>query len=185
MTTNRVYPGMVNEEIEFFVNNDTVKALQNGRVLSFTELSFTVIQMLREKIEIDDLVNNALMEMHPYSELKRVEQFAKCRFGGLDFEADIKNGCLQDGEYWNCPLRGKCKHEGVLCKLPIFEGNRLSKTDVDLIRMSTTDKTNEVIAEELNMPLGTFHKYKRILYEKLGVQTKQEVALLAMILNII
>jgi hypothetical protein len=41
-------------------------------------------------------------------------------FYGLDFQGDIKNGELQDGEYWQCPNHGIAPHEGILCKLPTY-----------------------------------------------------------------
>ena len=106
-------------------------------------------------------------------------------FRGLDFQGDIKNGELQDGEYWPCPNHGKCQFEGVLCKLPLVNGQRLTKQEVDLIKLSSTDKTNDVIADDLGIPLGTFHQLKHKLYEKFVVQTKQELTKLSALINII
>lgn len=183
--TIRIYPGMTDNSIELFVINNELKAIQNGKTIGFTEFSFALIQILEEAMLVDSRVEEALLKMHPGSRLRRVEQFAKCRFGGLDYEPDIQDGKIQDGEYWACPLKGKCAHEGVVCKTPFHKGQRLSNVDIQLIQQTTTDKTNEVIAEELNIPLGTLHKYKKKLYKKLGVQTKQEIAVIALLLNLI
>ncbi|HBK83836.1 MAG TPA: hypothetical protein DDZ41_09635, partial [Flavobacterium sp.] len=161
------------------------KAIQNGKIKTFSELSFATIQMLKEEINNDKNVKLALHDFHPISEIKRIEQFAICRFGGLDFTGDIKNGHLQDGEYWPCANHGKCPHEGVLCKLPLVNGQRLTKQEIDLIKLSSTDKTNDVIAEDLSIPLGTFHQIKHKLYDKFMVQTKQELTLMSSTLNII
>ncbi len=185
MNTQKLLPGMGCDGIEFFVLGNEVKALQNGRLIQFTELSFPVIQILREKIKADKQAHLALHDMQPDSEMKRVEQFAKCRFGGLDFQADIKNGTLQDGEYWPCPLRGHCPHEGVLCKMPKINQVRLTESDVQLVQLLSGNKTNDVIALELDIPLGTFHLQKKKLYEKFGVQTKQELVPIGIRHNII
>src|SRR5690606_32617200 len=96
-----------------------------------------------------------------------------------------ETGKLQDGEYWECPLRGKCTSEGVLCKMPKVGAERLTPTEIKLIQLSTTDKTNDVIAEEMQLPLGSFHKSKKLLYNKLNINTKQCLTRMAMALNFI
>jgi hypothetical protein len=182
---NNLLPGLTDESVEFFTHERTLRVIKGGKVVSFTDLPFSTISILKEEIKKNNCIQTALHDMHPTSEIKRVEQFAICRFGGLDMQGDIVNGQLQDGEYWECPMRGKCEHEGVLCKLPVVNGFRLSKQDVQLIKFIITDKTNDVIAELLSIPLGTFHLAKKYLYKKLGVQTKQEVALIAASFNIL
>lgn len=183
--TNAPYPGMANNSIEFFVHDNTLKVIHNQKITDFTELPFAVIQLLKEEIEKDLQVKLSLHDIHPTSEYDRLEQFAKCRFGGLDFKADIKNHELQEGEYWSCPNHGKCTAEGILCKLPKYNGFRLSKTDVNLMRLLASELTNETISEKLNFKYGTFHLLKKQLYKKLKIQTKQGLAIVAMSLNII
>jgi len=181
----KIYPGMIDQGVEFFLNGSDFKIIQNGSIKPFNEIPLSISQMLKEEISRLPAVEQALLEMQPDSKIKRIEQFAKCRFGGLDLEADIIDGILQDGEYWPCPLHGSCKHEGTLCKLPIYNGTRLTKSDVQLMQESCTDKTNDVIADDLHMAYGTFHQSKKYLHRKLGVQTKQAIAIIAMNLNIL
>lgn len=185
MNTSKLLPGMACSSVEFFVYKDELRATQHGKVVQFTELPFAIIETLKETIKKNKEVELALHDMHPTSAMKRIEQFATCRFGGLDFQGNIKNGELQDGEYWNCPLHGTCPHEGILCKLPTYNGKRLNKQDVQLLKLTSSNKTNDHIAEEMGLPLGTFHQVKKFLYEKIGVQTKQEAAVIAHALNII
>lgn len=170
---------------EFLVMNDEVKFLKNGNLLPFTELSLETISILSDAINTDNKVMVALLEMHPQSETKRIEQFAKCRFGGLDFQGDIIDGQLQEGEYWECPNRGNCQAEGTLCKLPKYNGKRLKLIQIELIKLLCTDATNEAIAYLLELPMGTFHKLKKELYKMLNVQTKQEIVIIAFTLNLI
>ena len=184
-TNAKVYPGMICDSVEFFLHENQLKAIQNGKIKTFAELSFATIEVLKEEINKDKEVKLALHEFHPTSDIKRIEQFAMCRFGGLDFQGDIKNGELQNGEYWPCPNHGKCPFEGLLCKLPVVNGQRLTKQEVDLIKLSSTDKTNDAIADDLGIPLGTLHQLKHKLYEKFVVQTKQELTKLSALINII
>ncbi|PHR71009.1 MAG: hypothetical protein COA67_07365 [Lutibacter sp.] len=183
---NNPYPGLINSGIEFFnCPEGEVNIILNKRIILFTELPFAIIQILKEDISKNKDVELALHDMHPHSEYNRLEQFAKCRFGGLDFQADIENNTLQEGEYWDCPLHGKCAAEGIICKLPKVNGERLVKQEVDLMRLLSSEMTNEIIAEQLNLAFGTFHLVKKKLYKKLKVLTKQGVARIATALNII
>lgn len=181
----QIYPGMNCQGLEFFLLGSDFKIIQHGQVKAFDEIPYQTSQILKEAIEASPDISDALLEMHPDSESKRIEQFAKCRFGGLDYQADIIDGELQDGEYWPCPLHGSCKHEGVLCKLPIYNNQRLTKEEIKLMQLSASDKTNEAIADDLNMAMGTFHQFKKILHRKTGVQTKQGLTRIAIFLNLI
>ena len=185
ITTNRQFPGMGDSGIEFFISDKDTKLIQHGQVLSFSEIPFATLKILDQAIRADKQINLELHDMHPHSNLKRVEQFARCRFGGLDFVGDIVDGTLQEGEYHDCPKRGNCPSEGILCKLPSHNGQKLSSQDIQLMQLLSTAKTNDIIAEEMNLPMGSFHKAHHILYEKLGVQTKQEVTKIAYLLNLI
>lgn len=183
-TTSKILPGMVNNSVEFFIAEGQLRFIHAGNVNAITDLPFSVIQILNETIDKDKQVKSELKKWHPNSKYKRLEQFISCRFGGLDHTPDISNGKVQDGEYWDCPLRGNCKSEGILCKLPTHDGKRLTNKEVKIMQLSATDKTNEVIAEELGIAFGTFHKIKKQLHAKFG-QTKQQIALWASHYNLI
>lgn len=183
--SKNLLPGMVDKNVEMFVQNNELQVIQGGKIIPFAELAFATISILEEEIARDKQVLLALHDMHPHSKIKRTEQFAKCRLGGLDFNPDIVNNVLQDGEYWACPNRGNCQHEGTLCKLPVINGKRLNNTEVKIMQLSATEITNDVMAEVLKLPLGTLHKIKKGLYDFLGVQTKQESTLLSKHFNLL
>lgn len=185
MNQTKILPGMVNNSVEIFVVENVVKAIRRGKVIDFTDLPLGIIQRLKEEINKDKQLKLALHDMHPDSSWKRLEQFAKCRFGGLDFQGDITEDAIQDGEYWDCPNRGNCAYEGIVCKLPMINNHRLTSQEIQLMQLSSSEKTNDVIAEEMNMPAGSFHKAKAILHSILGVQTKQGVTKACTLLNII
>jgi len=187
MTTNsnRQFPGMEDSAIEFFISGNETKIIKNSQILPFCKIDAATLKILNTAIINDEAILNELKDMHPKSELKRVEQFARCRFGGLDFVGDIQDGKLQEGEYWPCPNHGNCKAEGILCKLPSYNGQKLSFQEIQLMQLLTTPKINDVIASDLNLPLGSFHKSKRSLYNKLAIQTKQEITRICFSLNLI
>lgn len=182
---NNLLPGLTSDAVEFFIDNDSIKAITNGSVLCLTKLPFAYMKLLQDEIDKDMEVKTHLFDMYPNSKYKRMEQFVKCRFGGLDYTADMSKDGIQDGEWWPCPLRNKCASEGVLCKAVKYNGERLDHQDVTLVQKLATNNTNEVIAEEMNLPMGSFHLAKKKLYQKLGVQTKQESTIIGQRLNLI
>ena len=182
---NKIYPGMTCASYEFFIVENEVKFMTSGMVKNFSQITYPVVEVLKAEINKDQAVLEALIQLHPHSELKQLEQFVSCRFGGLDFNADITDHTVQDGEYCECPLRGTCPHEGVLCKMPVVNGYRLEPIDVKLLRLTSTDKTNEVIGDVLDLPMGSLHKLKAKVYNNLSIQTKQEGALLSYEYNLL
>jgi len=182
---NFLYPGMVGKNLEFFDYNSEMKFIFNGEVKNTSQLPFTFIQLTEEEIKKHPEVEEALKEWHPNSKIERLHQFLKCRYGGLDFAPDIENNEFKDGDYFHCEKRAICKYNGIICKAPKYQGKALSVMDIKLIKLTSTALTNEAIAIDLEIPLGSFHKAKQALYKKLAVQTKQEVALIAKSLNLI
>lgn len=185
METPKIYAGLLGPGIEIFQSDDGLKIIQDGRIKPFSAAPYSVIARLLEQIAKEPETFEILKKWHPDSEMKQVEQFASCRFGGLDFTPDIKNNKLQDGEYHPCPKRGTCEAEGILCKMPKINHTRLSLQMVKLMRLISGTDTNEVISEKMEIPLGSYHLLKKKLYELLNVQTKQEVALISRDLTIV
>ena len=182
----KLYPGMTSDRsLEIFAHEGDLKVMKDGHVKSFTDLAFSDIVVIKEAIDADAEVKLALHDMHPDSEAKRIKQFAFCRLSGLDFQPDIVDGKLQDGEYVDCPKRGACPHEGLLCKMPIINNERLTKQDVHLLQLSSSEMTNDVIAQTMDLAFGTLHLAKKNLYKKIGAQTKQRCAVVANFLGLI
>lgn len=182
---NKLLPGILSDGVEFFLHEETIKVISSGRVMNFKDLPFSTIQLLREEIDRQPKVMAELIAMYPDSENKRLEQFVKCRFGGLDYEPDLSRNGVQKGEWWDCPLRGNCTSEGILCKKVAYNGYLLTSQDIRLLQLLSTNYTNEHIAETMNLPLGSLHVLKKKLYHMLGVQTKQESTIIAQRLNLI
>lgn len=184
-TQAKYYPGMLDANIEIFKSPLGLKVIHNSSIINFDQISMPLYQRFKDELQKSPEALEILMEWFPDSELKRLEKFAECRFGGLDHEPDITHQATQFGEYWDCPLRGSCKGEGKVC-LPIkYNDELLNAVDIKILRLVATDLTNEVIADKLKLALGSLHKIKKELYQKLNILTKQEAALIAKQLNLI
>lgn len=185
MNNLRLYPGLIDANIEFFNHKDSLKVMSNGSVFNFNEIPMPLYQRLKDVMHSHTDALQILQKWYPESELKQIETFTKCRFGGLDYTPDITEATIQDGEYWDCPLRGACEGEGKVCKALTYNNHALEPIEIKILKLLTTDLTNEVIALEAEVPLGSLHKIKAKLYNKLNVQTKPEATLVAVDLNII
>ena len=180
-----LYAGLNCKGIEFFTVESEMKFIADGQLQCTSKLPYGIVQLANEEIAKDKTVENALLELHPNSSFKRMNQFLHCRYGGLDYSADFKNNEFKDGDYFDCQKRNTCKFNGILCQAPKYKEHTLTAIEISLMKLLSTNLTNEVIAEKLKLAYGSFHKYKQILYAKLGVQTKPEIALIAKSLNLI
>ena len=184
-STNRIYPGLLCNSIEFFVTGKRLKIISGGQVKDINDATYCQQQVLKEAIEKQPAVKEMLHSWYPHSKMKRIIQYGSCRFGGLDYQPDYQNSHLQDGEYSFCAARGMCPGEGILCKAPKFRGTELTFQEINLLQLLAGRDTNDVIAEKMEMPFGSLHPFKRKLYQKLNIQTKQEAAMVVRDLNLL
>ena len=107
-----------------------------------------------------------------YYRFKIVNRFCKCNFGNIDNVPDVKDGIFAF-ERVPCPLRGECRLEGVVCN-PEFE-NRVSKSELRVMKLVAQSKTAEVIADELYLSVYTVRNHLRNIYARLGLHNRQEL----------
>ena len=182
----RMYPGLLCNSIEFF-NGHTgkLKVMSAGKVKEFKDAPYCHHLILEEAVNQEPETKELLEGWYPKSKLKQLIQFGSCRLGGLDFQPDVSDLKLQQGEYSECEAREFCPGAGILCHAPRYKNVEISFLEVKVLKALVTTDTNENIAYKLNMPLGSFHLLKKKLYQKLGIQTKPEAALISRDLNLI
>lgn len=168
-----LYPGMIDSEKEYFLNEDKVYLIHNGVTSNFDDV--------KEHIELETILqseietNQILTEMVGKNQRTKIKKLAACRFGGLNFTADFNKETHSD--FHNCPMRGKCIGENIVCKSPAINGETITIEDVRILREIAGDDKNTTIANKLGMPLGTFFVKKDKLYKLLHIPTKQRAAL--------
>lgn len=107
----------------------------------------------------------------PYYNYLRARRFCKCNFGALDHTvADESEGF--HFERISCPLRGECKHEGIIC-LPKME-TRLSEAENRVMRLVCEGKSNMEIADELYLSPNTVKRHISTSYIKVGVRNRAD-----------
>lgn len=170
----RIYPGMLDDSIEYFKTKSDVMVINNGSIKKFDDVAEH--PYLAKIIADDKDLQNILQEWHGNDENEKQKTLAKCRFGALNFFADINEDEVMH-DYISCPLRGNCAGEHIVCKPLVINGEVVSNEEVAILREVSGDDTNANIAKKLGIPLGTLNVKKTNLYQKLGLYTKQHAAL--------
>lgn len=101
-----------------------------------------------------------------------VRRFFKCNFGKLDTtHSDVLNGRFSF-EKIDCPLRGECKLEGIVCN-PKFN-SALSQSQLRVMEQVYYGKSIEEISEMLFISQNTVKNHIKASYWKLGIHEKAE-----------
>ncbi len=169
------------KEKEFYTCDDRVYCLSDGKSEEITENDTEFIDWLLERIEnFYPTAYKALKENYirssanvPYFKYLMVRRFLKCNFGDLDTtHHDIDRDGVFHFEKVACPMRGECRHEGVIC-MPRFS-SRLSDAEMRVMRIFYEYKDIEKIAELLYISGHTVKNHIKAAYAKLGIHTRGE-----------
>lgn len=173
--------------IEFYIFNDELWSIKDdGTNQVLTENDTETIQMLIAIIR--ERYPNAYMALSkeyqrsalnvPYYQFLIVRRFCKCNFGKLDVtKYDIDNIGRFNFEKIECPLRGECKYEGIIC-CPKFNA-KLSSAEERVMKFLYQGFSKEEIGEKLFLSINTVKQHVRSAYCKLGVHDKGEFVKLA------
>ncbi|MEC5156625.1 LuxR C-terminal-related transcriptional regulator [Chryseobacterium sp. MP_3.2] len=170
MTHTRLYPGMLDSSKEYFNSGPNVMMIHNGSIKNFDDVSHH--PELAQIISEEEDLQNILHHWFPENQLMQQKTLAKCRFGALNFFADINDDEITH-DHSHCPFRGKCAGEYIVCKPAEINGASVTIEEITILQEVCGDDTNINIAKKLGYPLGTFHVKKTGLYEKLGLNNKQ------------
>lgn len=170
----RIYPGMLDSSKEYFNSSHEVMMIHNGTIQKFDDVPEhpELAQIIAEEKDL-----NAIMhEWFGDNELMKQKTLAKCRFGALNFFADInEDEFTPDHSY--CPFRGKCGGENIICKPVEINGEPVSLEEITILQEVCGDDSNLNIAKKLGYAQGTFNVKKTNLYQKLGFNKKQHAVL--------
>lgn len=167
--------------MEFYIYNDELWYItEDGENKKFSERDTSLISDILETIEeMYPDAYKALQEEYKRSSLNiryyqylMVRRFCRCNFGELDStKADIRGGAF-NFERVSCPLRGECKHDGVIC-CPRFN-SKLSEAELRVMRLIYAGMTIEEVATNLYLSPHTVKNHIKATYTKLGIHEKAE-----------
>ena len=106
-----------------------------------------------------------------YYQFLMVRRFCKCNFGKFDTAKTDVCGNF-NFEKVDCPLRGECKYEGVVC-CPQFN-TKLSGAELRVMKLVYDGLCKDEISERLFISPNTIKNHVRNVYAKLGIHDKSE-----------
>lgn len=108
----------------------------------------------------------------PHFEYRVVLRFIKCNWGKFDSMMDIDQFGNLNFEEVECPLRGECCHEGVICK-PKFNSS-LSSREIEVMRCYYDGLEVPEIADKLFLSIETVKTHKRNVFKRTSSHTLAE-----------
>lgn len=134
-----------------------------------------VLMSIHSELIKDHKALKALNDMK-IPEKDQIEKFTACRFGGFDDEADISANGKLTADYLDCPKRGNCIGEGIVCKNIKCENGILSRRELEYCRLVACDLPDKQIADKMNISIHTVNTYRKNAEKKIGVDSKTGIA---------
>ena len=113
----------------------------------------------------------------PLYEYKIISRVIKCNWGKFDSTMDIDRFGNFNFEEVECPLRGECRWEGVICK-PKFNSN-LSDREQEVMQLFYEGASDEDVANRLCISIETVKTHKRNAFRRTGVHSLPEFIIYA------
>lgn len=118
----------------------------------------------------------------PYYRYRMAARFIRCNFGAMDNTPDVKSDGTFSFEYIQCPLRGECKNERVICR-PTFD-HKISPAEMPVVKMWYDGYSEDEIADRLCLSPHTVHNHIRNTYTRLAVHNRAELVKYAIAHNL-
>lgn len=109
-----------------------------------------------------------------YHQFRIVTRFIKCNFSLLDSIPDITADGKCNFEDVPCPLRGECRHEGIICR-PTFS-QKMTDAEQRVMVLWYRGLSQEEISKLLYLSPFTVQNHIKHAYSRLGVHSRAEFA---------
>ena len=178
--TRKTFGEMRIDGIEFYIYENDLWYIKDGISEKLNEGN-SLVSVILDKIQrFYPNAYNALSGEYikssinvPYYHYLMVRRFCKCNFGLLDAsKQDIDFNGDFSFEKVSCPLRGECKHEGVIC-CPKFCTD-ISPAENRVMELLYRGHSVDDISERLYLSPITVKNHYKSVYKKLGVHNQAE-----------
>ncbi len=178
------------EAVEFYLWDGSVRYRLNGEERTLTEKDREIVEFVLAQLRrfFPDAYQ-ALSEEFTLSErnkwwydFKRVEMFIRCNFSEHDtLSFDIQDGMLHFEDV-KCPLKGVCRHEGIVCK-PKFKVP-VSKEESRAAALYSKGLTANEIAKVLGKGVKTVKNQLGSAAKHLGLSRTRDLIKIFSVYNI-
>lgn len=154
--------------------------MSEGRTVEITEKDTDFIDEILQRIDtyypeamkaLNGIYEKSSLNI-PYYKFLRVRRFLRCNFGDLDTKDHDDNYGVFNFEKIQCPLRGECKFDGIIC-LPKFD-SKLSEAELRVMRLYYKNESIDRIADNLYLSGNTVRNHIKSSFRKLGIHSQAE-----------
>lgn len=179
-------PGLVDDAVEFFINDHEVKCLYKGTVYKFADFPQHIMNIVETEMLANPKALKALADWDITDPDEQIRQFIACRFGGFDYRPDIAaDGMIQPAEYVDCGRRGTCPYEGKLCTSIQLPNGILTRREIEVLKLIGQCLLDKEICDLLCISQDTLRNHKDSIAQKAGVERKPALGILAHRLNLV
>jgi DNA-binding NarL/FixJ family response regulator len=169
--------GIIGTGIEVFRDNEgRTFFLQDGIKLPYLMMHREDREYFQAALAADPAAMAVLSEafgLDPGDEME--ETFAGCRFGNIDYRADLKDGRLVP-DAPRCTRIKTCVGFNIVCRIPVPPGGPLTRREYQILSLITRGKLTKEISEVLGITDATTRTHIQCIHRKLGVNNNIEVA---------
>ena len=108
----------------------------------------------------------------PYFRYRVCHRFIRCNFSIFDRKADIDNGGNFLLEEVQCPMRGECLYDGIICNAR--HNTNLTQRQQEVMKLYCEGLSYQEIGEALFISPETVKTIKRDAFRKVGVHDINE-----------
>ena len=182
-TSNTLIPaGIVTSDIEIFydTSREDVYFFQDGVKQHWTDLPASVKRKVMDLLteDISRLIRN-VFNVHKEADITSV--FLKCRFGNLDYVADIASCGKISFDAPHCNQLLKCKGFGKICNVPA----NLTRMEYIITREVSTGKLIKEIADQMILSEATIRTHIQRVHRKTNCNNNVELSAWAHKLKIV
>jgi DNA-binding NarL/FixJ family response regulator len=157
---------------DVMLHGNSTKQLQFSDRAFVSEMLRTIHEFYPEALAALSNVFEKIRSMPAVYEFNIVRRFIKCSWGKFDSVLDIDQFGNLNFEEVECPLRGECPYEGIVCK-PKFNSN-LSEREKEVMSLLYRNLNHEEIAEKLFISADTVKTHKRNAFRRVNVHSLAE-----------
>ena len=155
-----------------------------GRVFYLKDgykLPYLLLEPQQREIFISELIGDitAMQVLEKYFGLtdpdEQEEMFVGCRYGNLDYRADLLDGKLTH-DAPRCSMLDKCKGFNVVCRIPVPKFGPLTRKEYIVVILIARGRQIKEICDYLGIAEPTVRTHITNIHRKIGVNNNLEVA---------
>lgn len=178
--------GLVNKSVEFFIHNDLIFCIYDGKIYAFDDTPPNIITIIEDEMKANSSAMKAMNAWGIQTKNEKIKQYIACRFGKFDANPDIDaDGQIRHSEYTDCGRRGKCPYENKICAPMTLKNGVLSKKDIRILKLIGANMLDKQICAALNITTEVLRGAKKRLCASAGLESKTALAVLAHKLNLL